>query len=44
MKEYTRIPMEAFLKEAHEKDYIALLKENGLSNQTIETIRKKILQ
>ena len=36
--------MEAFLKEAHEKDYIALLEENELSDQTIETIRKKILQ
>lgn len=34
--------MASFLQAAHEKDYITLLKNNGLSDKTIEAIIKKV--
>ena len=32
------------LKEAQEKDYISLLKENGLTAEIIQSIREKIME
>lgn len=34
--------MASFLQAAHEKDYITLLKNNGLSDKTIEAIIIKV--
>lgn len=36
--------MKFFLKEAHEKDYISLLKESGLTAEIIQSIREKIME
>lgn len=36
--------MKFFLKEAQEKDYISLLKENGLTAEIIQSIREKIME
>lgn len=36
--------MKFFLKEAYEKDYISLLKENGLTMEIIQSIREKIMK